>query len=270
MSSKESNLTADKKISVGQRTSTKDKHKTHSEKQTKTNLDKGKKQVHRKQISSTQETAEVRDFEKKSELERTDNLTKIKKKEHNFIIGKKETEVKSPKVSNSEIEKVEKKRRKSSSEEKESKTKVTVGKNETKATKPEKVVIDSKTVKPDKRDNEKHPVCNRVQHSVAVDEIDGDKETSAYFSGDSPKLNLSSNRQRKRKTIVEQKSTSSKVKHLKISSPKELSSQVVKVKDIDSSDSDFEDVPDIQSQSHKETKTIKKSKEGEFATDQLT
>ena len=278
MSSKESNLIVGEKTSVGQRTSTKEKHKTHSGKQIKTNHNKGKKHIHRKQILSTQESAEMRDFEKKSELERTDDLTKIKEKEHNLVIGKKEAQFKSPKVSNSEKVKVEKKR-KSLSEEKESKTEVKVENNETKSIKPENVVTDSKTMKSNKRDNKKHSVYTgsreriKLQHSDPIDEIDGDKETSAYFSGDSTKLNLSSNRQRKRKTMVEQKSMSSKVKHLKMSSPKEINSQVVKVEDTDSSDSDFEDVPDMQSQSHKETKTIvtnKKSKEVEIAIDQLT
>ena len=278
MSSKESNLIADKKTSVGQRTSTKEKHKTHSGKQIKTNHNKGKKHMHRKQILSTQESAELRNFEKKSELERTDDLTKIKEKKHNLVIGKKEAQFKSPEVSNSEKVKVGKKR-KSLSEEKESKTEVKVENKETKSNKPENVVTDSKTMKSDKRDNKKHSVYTssresiKLQHSDPIDEIDGDKETSAYFSGDSTKLNLSSNRQRKRKTMVEQKSMSSKVKHLKMSSPKEINSQGVKVEDTDPSDSDFEDVPDMQSQSHKETKTIatnKKSKEVEIAIDQLT
>ena len=84
-----------------------------------------------------------------------------------------------------------------------------------------------------------------------LDETDGDIETSEYFSSDSGKKQGTENdRKRKRKHSGESKTMSSKVKHLKTLKPdldfhNTSKIELIQSGDNDSSDSDFEEVPDI-------------------------
>ena len=100
----------------------------------------------------------------------------------------------------------------------------------------------------------KERIEGKLDSKTELDETDGDVETSEYFDSDSSRNYKENHQKRKRKYSGEKKTMSSKVKHLKTLKPdlefnKSSKVPLIQTKEDDSSDSDFEDVPDVNVQS---------------------
>ena len=140
---------------------------------------------------------------------------------------------------------------------KKSQADVTVKNKQTKDNKPMKGSLKSKGTKTERQDNRTKSVLQKEyseleqvldSEEASVDEIDGDKATSEYFSSDSNvEISHIHNKRRKRKSEDNKKSMSAKVKLLQLSTPLHSNVQTLKPKVNSSSDSDFEEVQDIKS-----------------------
>ena len=95
--------------------------------------------------------------------------------------------------------------------------------------------------------SKKKRVVNNANDFQLVDEVDGDNTTSEYFINDCNAAIGHSHNKRKKEIGNNKKSISAKVKHLKLETS---NVQIKKPADYCSSDSDFEEVPDVMLQNN--------------------
>ena len=130
-------------------------------------------------------------------------------------------------------------------------TKLNEEAKESKALKKKNLIPDMQVTKmkstPRQMQSKKKRVVNNANDFQLVDEVDGDNATSEYFISDCNAAIGHSHKKRKKEIGDNKKSISAKVKHLKL----EVSNfQIKKPADNCSSDSDFEEVPDVNLQNN--------------------
>ena len=235
----------------------KEKLKPGNKNMSSTNLERNRKGVqHKKRVEGAQDKAEkvIKESEsiKKSEsTKKTRPKTKKDKLNVNGTLGKE------PKLGSDEkcefLKKETVKVEELDNSKDETKTDIKLNKEakESKALKKKNLTPDMQVTKtkstPRQMQSKKKRVVNNANDFQLVDEVDGDNTTSEYFINDCNAAIGHSHNKRKKEICDNKKSISAKVKHLK----RETSNvQIKKPADDCSSDSDFEEVPDVKLQNN--------------------
>ena len=219
---------------------------------------KSKVVEHKKRVGGLQDKAEkvIKESEsvKKSEsTKKTRPKTKKDKLNVNGTLGKEQKPGSDEKCEFLKKETVKVEGLENSKNETKTDTKLNKEAKECKALKKKNLIPDMQVTciktksTPKQMQSKKKRVVNNANDFQLMDEVDGDNTTSEYFINDCNAAIGHSHNKRKKEIVDNKKSISAKVKHLKLETS---NVQTKKPADYCSSDSDFEEVPDVKLQNN--------------------